>query len=585
MGLSNTAVPKYYATFRDKVLAGLIPVCDEISMEMNRIDALIADPNIWHDDEATDAWIRFCENELVLTDGSQFVMLDSFKLWGEQLLGWYHFVDGSVYVPNESDSGGHFERKRTLRRLINKQYLIVARSNAKSMYLMAIQAYLLVVEPDTTHQITTAPTMKQSDEVILPIKNALQRSRGPLFKFMTLGSLSNTTGSRLNRPQLASTKLGIQNFMSSSLLEVRAMSIDKLQGLRVKCATVDEWLSGVVREDVVGAIEQGASKVPNYAIIAASSEGTVRNGSGDDIKFELLRILHGEYNNPHVSIFYYRLDDVSEVGDPGTWMKANPNIGITVEYETIRLDVVRAENSPAAKNDILAKRFDIPMEGFSFWFTYEDTLPTIAPSPVVFWRMPGVLGIDLSQGDDFCAFTLLIPLGSAGFGVVPRSYITERTLAKLPTTMRSKYDEFIREGSLIVMPGTILDLEGELYDDVIKWLDESEFEVLVVGYDPWNAKGFMGRYERENGPFGLEKVPQGMKTETVPLGLLKQLAEDRRFRFWQSIMTYTMGNAIVQEDTNGNRKLLKRRYEHKIDNVSALLNAVAAWLIHKEVFE
>lgn len=585
MALSNTAVPKYYAAFREKVLAGQIPVCDEISMEMNRIDALIADPTIWHDDEATDAWIRFCENELVLTDGSPFVMLDSFKLWGEQLLSWYHYVDQSVYVPESDGSSGHFERKKSLRRLINKQYLIVARSNAKSMYLMAIQAYLLVVEPDTTHQITTAPTMKQSDEVILPIKNALMRSRGPLFKFMTLGSLSNTTGSRLNRPQLASTKLGIQNFMSSSLLEVRAMAIDKLQGLRVRCATVDEWLSGVVREDVVGAIEQGAAKVPNYMIVAASSEGTVRNGSGDDIKFELLRILHGEYRNPHVSIFYYRLDDISEVGMPETWIKANPNIGITVDYKTIQLDVERAENAPAAKNDILAKRFDIPMEGFSFWFTYEETLPTISPAPHAFWRMPCVMGVDLSQGDDFCAFTLLVPLGDAGFGVIPRSYITERTLTKLPTTMRIKYEEFLNEGTLIVMPGTILDLEGAVYDDVERWLEEQEYEVLCVGYDPWNAKGFMSRWERENGPFGLEKVPQGMKTETVPLGLMKQLAEDKRFRFWQSIMTFTMGNAIVQEDTNGNRKLLKRRYEHKIDNVSALLDAIVSWQVNKEVFE
>jgi len=584
MGLSNTATPKYYGQFRDKVLAGKIPVCQEISQEMNRIDALIADPTVYYDEDAVEGWIRFCENELVLTDGSDFVMLDSFKLWGEELFGWYYYVDVSVYEPANALHGGGFARKKQLRRLINKQYLIVARSNAKSMYLMAVQAYTLVIEPDTTHQITTAPTMKQSEEVVLPIKNAIQRARGPLFKFMTLGSLNNTTGNRMNRPQLASTKMGIQNFLSTSILEIRAMSIDKLQGLRTKIATVDEWLSGVVREDVVGAIEQGSAKVADYMIIAASSEGTVRNGSGDDIKMELLKILHGDYANPHVSIFYYRLDDIKEVSDPAMWEKANPNIGITVSYETIQLDVKRAENNPAAHNDIVAKRFNIPMEGYTFFFTYEETLPTVPPRPNAYHKMSCSLGIDLSQGDDFCAFTFLFPLGGERFGIVARSYVSERTMFKLAPSMRIKYDEFLSEGTLIVMPGTILDLD-EVYEDLEAFIDENEYEVLTVGYDPYNAKGFMSRWEKENGPFGIEKVPQGVKTESVPLGEIKKLAEDGGLYFWQSIMTFTMGNSIVIEDNNGNRKLLKTRYDQKIDNVSALLDGFVAWKNNKEAFE
>ena len=580
MALSNTAVPKYYGEFREQVLAGKIPVCENISMEMNRIDKLIADPNFYYDDKAIDGYIKFCENELVLTDGSKMELLPSFKLWAEQLLSWFYFIDKSVYVPNEDGHGGHYVRKKVKHRLIQKQFLIVARGAAKSMYAMSLQAYFLVMIKKTTNQITTAPTMKQAEEVMLPLQTAIVRTRGPLFKFLTDGSINNTTGSRINRPKLMSTKKGIQNFLSNSILEIRPMRVDKLQGLRPYCSTVDEWLSGDIREDVVGAIEQGASKLPDYVILAISSEGTVRNGSGDDIKMELTSILREEYDNPRVSIWYYRLDDVDEVADPDMWVKANPNIGFTVSYEAYQQDVERAEKAPSTRNDILAKRFGIPMEGLSYFFPYEDTLPHL---PKEFWGMPCSMGLDLSQGDDFTAFTFLFPLHDDSFGVKTRCYITEHTLMKLPNSARQKYDEFIEEGSLIVMPGVILDMM-QVYDDLEKFIEESQYEVVCIGYDPYNAKDFVGRWEKENGPFGIEKVIQGMKTESVPLGEIKKLAGSRLLIFDQKLMTYGMGNCIVQEDTNGNRKLLKKRYDQKIDPVSALMDALVAFKLNVEAF-
>ena len=579
--LSNTATPYYYGKFRDAVLRGEIPVCREISMEMNRIDDLIANPNVYYDDKAINGFIAFCEGELTLTDGADLALLDTFKLWAEQIFGWYYFIDKDVWVPNEEGSGGRYVTKTIRKRLINKQYLIVARGAAKSMYGSCIQNYFLNIDVSTTHQITTAPTMKQSEEVLSPIRTAITRSRGPLFKFLTEGSLQNTTGNRLNRQKLCSTKKGIENFLTGSLLEIRPMSINKLQGLRCKIATVDEWLSGDIREDVIGAIEQGASKLDDYLIVAMSSEGTVRNGSGDTIKMELLDILKGEYINPHVSIWYYRLDDVEEVADPAMWVKANPNLGKTVTYETYQLDVERAENAPAVRNDILAKRFGIPMEGYTYFFTYEETLPHRRKD---FWGMPCALGADLSQGDDFCAFTFLFPLPGGYFGVKTRSYITELTLHKLPGAMRAKYDEFLREGSLVVMDGTVLDLD-EVYDDLDKYIIDAQYDVMCFGFDPYNAKNFVARWEGENGPFGIEKVPQGVKTETVPLGELKILAGERMLLFDQALMTFAMGNCITLEDTNGNRKLLKMRRDQKIDNVSAMMDAYVAYKANKEAFE
>lgn len=582
MALSNTATPIYYGKWRDAVLRGEIPVCREIEMEMNRIDALIKNPGVYYDDEAVNGFIRFCEEELTLTDGSDLKLLDSFKLWAEQLFGWYYFVERSVYVPSADNHGGCYVRKRMKKRLINKQYIILARGGAKSMYLSCIQDFFLNVDPSTTQQITTAPTMIQADEVMSPIRTAILRSRGPLFQFLTEGSLQNTTGSRANRVKLASTKKGIENFLNGSLLSVRPMSIDKLQGLRCKIATIDEWLSGDVREDVVGAIEQGASKNDDYIIVAASSEGTVRNGIGDTIKMELMEILKGDYINPHVSIFYYKLDDVSEVADPSTWIKANPNLGKTVSYEVYHLDVERAETNPSVRNDILAKRFGIPMEGYTYFFTYEQTL---CHRKRDFWGLPCAMGCDMSQGDDFCAFTFLFPLkGGNAFGVKTRNYISEHTLAKLQPAMRIKYEEFINEGSLIVLPGTILDMM-EVYDDLEEFIADSQYDVRSVGYDPYNAKAFIERWAKENGPYGIEKVIQGVKTESVPLGELRKMAEDRLLFFDQSIMTYTMGNAIVIEDTNGNRKLLKQRYESKIDSVAAMMDALVSYKVNKEAFE
>ena len=579
--LSNTAVPKYYGKFRDAVIRGEIPVCREISMEMNRIDDLIADPAIYYDDEAVEGWIRFCEHELTLTDGSDLYLLDSFKLWGEQIFGWYYFTDRSVYEPYP-DGGGHYITKRIKRRLINKQYLIVARGAAKSMYESCIQAYYATVDTSTTHQVTTAPTMRQADEVMSPFKTAIIRSRGPLFKFLTEGSIQNTTGSRANRVKLASTKKGIENFLTGSLLEVRPMSIDKLQGLRSRINTVDEWLSGDIREDVIGAIEQGASKNEDYLILATSSEGTVRNSVGDTIKMELLDILKGKYVAPHTSIWYYRLDDIKEVDDPAMWIKANPNIGKTISYETYQLDKERAENAPATRNDILAKRFGIPMEGYTYFFTYEETIPHRKHE---FWQMPCSMGVDLSQGDDFCAFTFLFPLGDDHFGVKTRSYISERTLMKLQTAMRIKYEEFINEGTLMVLDGTTLDM-AEVYDDLDHFLNNNTFyDVRCVGYDPYNAREFIERWSSENGPFGIEKVIQGAKTESVPLGELKKLASDRKLIFDEELMAFTMGNAITMEDTNGNRKLLKKRNEQKIDNVSALMDAWVSYKLNKDAFE
>lgn len=581
MALSNTAVPKYYGMFRDAVLRGEIPVCKTVEMEMNRVDDLIANPGVWYDDEAVEGWIRYCESELTLTDGSDFNMLDSFKLWGEQVYGWYYFVEKSVYQPNPKGHGGHYVKKTIRKRLTNKQYLIVGRGAAKSLYDTCIQAYYLNVDTSTTHQITTGPTMKQSEEVMGPFRTAITRSRGPLFQFLTEGSLQNTTGSKANRMKLASTKKGIENFLTGSLLEVRPMSIVKLQGLRPKVSTVDEWLSGDIREDVVGALEQGASKLDDYIIIATSSEGTVRNGSGDTIKMELMNILKGDYINPHVSIWWYRLDSIDEVGNPDMWLKANPNLGKTVTYETYQLDVERAEQNPAVRNDVLAKRFGIPMEGYTYYFTYEETLPHRKRD---FWQMACSLGADLSQGDDFCAFTFLFPLSDGAFGVKTRSYISSLTLMKLPPAMRAKYDEFMNEGSLIVLEGTVLDMM-EVYDDLDQHIVERGYDVRCFGFDPYNAKTFVERWETENGPFGIEKVIQGAKTESVPLGELKKLAEERLLLFDEELMTFAMGNCITLEDTNGNRKLLKKRYEQKIDNVAAMMDAYIAYKLNPEAFE
>ena len=582
MSLSNTAVPIYYGRFRDAVRRREIPVCKEIEMEMNRIDSLIADRNFYYDDEAVEGWIKFCENELTLTDGSDLYLLDSFKLWGEEIFGWYYFVDRSVYEPNPDGIGGRYVQKKIKKRLVNKQYLIVARGAAKSMYASCIQNFYLNVDSSTTHQITTAPTMKQAEEVLSPIRTAITRARGPWFKFLTEGSLQNTTGSKANRQKLASTKKGIENFITGSLLEARPMSIDKLQGLRPKVSTVDEWLSGDIREDVVGAIEQGASKMDDYLILATSSEGTVRNSSGDTIKMELMNILKGDYVNPHVSIWYYRLDDIKEVNDPDMWLKANPNIGKTVTYETYQLDVERAEKAPASRNDILAKRFGIPMEGYTYFFTYEETLPQRRKRD--YWKMPCSLGADLSQGDDFCAFTFLFPLRNGCFGVKTRSYITSLTLMKLPGAMRRKYDEFINEGSLIVLEGTVLDMT-EVYDDLDKHIVNCEYDVRCFGFDPYNAREFVERWQSENGPYGIEKVIQGARTESVPLGELKKLAEERMLLFDEELMSFTMGNCITLEDTNGNRKLLKKRNDQKIDNVAAMMDAYVAFKLNRDAFD
>ena len=581
MALSNTATPRYYGAFRDAVIRGEIPVCKEISMEMNRIDELIANPGIYYDDKAIDGFVEYCENELTLTDGEDLHLLDSFKLWAEQIFGWYYFVERSVYVPSEDGRGGHYVKKRIKKRLVNKQYLIVARGAAKSMYASCIQSYFLNVDTSTTHQITTAPTMKQSEEVLSPIRTSITRARGPLFKFLTEGSLQNTTGSKANRMKLASTKKGIENFLTGSLLEIRPMSIDKLQGLNSRINTVDEWLSGDVREDVIGALEQGASKNDDYLIVAISSEGTVRNGPGDTIKMELADILKGEYQNPHVSIWWYKLDNIDEVPDPEMWPKANPNIGKTVTYEVYQQDVERAEKAPAARNDILAKRFGIPMEGYTYYFTYEETIPHRRRD---FWKMPCALGADLSQGNDFTSFTFLFPLPNGCFGVKTRNYISSTTLMKLPSAMRIKYDEFMKEGSLVVMDGTILDMM-DVYDDLDRHIIECDYDVRCLGFDPYNAREFVERWERENGPFGIEKVIQGAKTESVPLGELKNLSEQRMLLFDEELMAYAMGNCITLEDTNGNRKLLKKRYEAKIDPVAALLDAFVAWKLNKEAFE
>lgn len=581
MALSNTVVPKYYGQFRDAVIRGEIPVCREISMEMNRIDDLIANPGIYYDDEAVEGWIKYCENELTLTDGSDLNLLDSFKLWGEQIFGWYYFVDRTVYEPNEDGHGGHYVNKTIKKRLINKQYLIVARGAAKSQYESYIQSYFLNVDTSTTHQVHTAPTMKQAEEVLSPMRTAITRSRGPLFKFLTEGSLQNTTGSKANRVKLASTKKGIENFLTGSLVEIRPMTIDKLQGLNSRINTVDEWLSGDIREDVIGALEQGASKNDDYLIVAVSSEGTVRNGPGDTIKMELMDILKGEYINPHVSIWWYRLDSVDEVSNPDMWAKANPNLGKTVTYETYQLDVERAEKAPAARNDILAKRFGIPMEGYTYYFTYEETLPHRRRD---FWQMPCALGADLSQGDDFCSFTFLFPLSNGAFGVKTRNYISSLTLSKLPPAMRFKYDEFMKEGSLVVLEGTVLDTM-EVYDDLDKHITDCDYDVRCFGYDPYNAKDFVNRWASENGPFGIEKVIQGVKTESVPLGELKKLAEERMLLFDEELMTFTMGNCITMEDTNGNRKLLKKRYEAKIDAVAAMMDAFVAYKLNREAFD
>lgn len=581
MSLSNVATPIHYGRFRDAVIRGEIPVNREIAMEMNRIDALIANPNVFYDDKAIDGFILYCENELTLTDGSDLHLLDSFKLWAEQIFGWFYFVERQVYVPSKRNHGGKYKTKTIKKRLTTKQYLIVARGAAKSMYASCIQNYFLNVDTSTTHQITTAPTMKQADEVMSPIRTSITRARGPLFKFLTEGSMQNTTGSRANRVKLASTKKGVENFLTGSLLEIRPMAINKLQGLRPKVSTIDEWLSGDLREDVVGAVEQGASKLDDYLIVAISSEGTVRNGSGDTIKLELAEILKGDYVAPHISIWHYKLDELEEVADPAMWPKANPNIGRTVSYETYQLDVERAEKAPAARNDILAKRFGIPMEGYTYFFTYEET--EIHP-PRKFWKMPCSLGADLSMGDDFCAFTFLFPLPREKYGIKTRSYITELTLMKLPGALRHKYEEFIAEGSLHVMPGTVLDMM-EVYDDLDQEIMRREYDVRSLGYDPYNAKEFVERYEAENGPYAIEKVIQGARTESVPLGELKILASERLLIFDEKLMSFTMGNAITLEDTNGNRKLLKRRQDEKIDNVSALMDAYVAFKANKEAFE
>lgn len=577
MALSNTAVPYYYGQFRDAVLRGDIPVNREISMEMNRIDALIDNPNFWYDEDAVKGFILFCENELTLTDGSDLKLLPTFKLWAEQVLGWYQFIERQVWDPDVNK----FVVKTVKMRLTTKQYLIVARGAAKSMYAECFQAYFLIVDTDTTHQITTAPTMKQAEEVMSPLRTAITRAKGPLFKFLTQGSMQNTTGNRFLRQKLAATKKGIENFLTGSMLEIRPMSIGKLQGLRTKMSTVDEWLSGDLREDVIGAIEQGASKLDDYLILAISSEGTVRNGSGDTIKLELQEILKGDYYAPHISIWHYRLDELEEVGDPEMWVKAQPNIGKTVTYETYQLDVERAEKAPAARNDILAKRFGIPMEGYTYFFTYEDTIPH---PPRKYWGLPCALGADLSQGDDFCAFSFLFPLSSGRFGVKTRSYISSNTLLKLPGALRHKYEEFRHEGSLHVLDGTVLDMM-EVYDDLDRHIQEKSYDVRCFGYDPYNAKEFVQRWELENGAWGIEKVPQGARTESVPLGELKKLAENRLLIFDEALMSFTMGNAITLEDTNGNRKLLKKRSEEKIDNVASTMDAYIAWKVHKEAFE
>lgn len=580
MALSNTATPIYYGQFRNAVLKGEIPVCKEISMEMNRIDDLIENPGVYYDDEAINGFVSFCENELTLTDGSDLVLMDSFKLWAEQIFGWYYFVERSVYEPGVNGKPGKYVRKMIKKRLVNKQYLIVARGAAKSMYGSCIQNYFLNIDCSTTHQITTAPTMKQSEEVMSPIKTSIIRARGPLFKFLTEGSLQNTTGSRANRVKLASTKKGVENFLTGSLLEIRPMSVDKLQGLRCKIATVDEWLSGDIREDPIGAIEQGASKLDDYLIVAMSSEGTVRNSSGDTIKMELMKILKGEYINPHVSIWYYKLDDIKEVNRPEMWLKCNPNLGKTVSYETYQLDVERAENAPATRNDILAKRFGIPMEGYTYFFTYEETIPHKKHD---FWKMPCSMGADLSQGDDFCAFTFLFPLSRGEFGVKTRSYISSSTLMKLPGAMRRKYEEFIEEGSLIVLEGTVLDMM-EVYDDIDQHIIDSSYDVYTFGYDPYNAKEFVERWQSENGSYGVEIVRQGVKTESVPLGELKKLSEERMLIFDQELMSFAMGNCVTLEDTNGNRKLLKKRHDQKIDNVAAMMDAYVAYKSNRDMF-
>lgn len=582
MSLSNTATPYYYGRFREAVIRGDVYVNQEISMEMNRIDSFIENPGIYYDADAINGFIKYCENELTLTDGTDLNLLETFKLWAEQIFGWWYFVEKEVPVPNEEGSGVHYERKIVKKRLINKQFLIIARGAAKSMYDSCLQSYFLNCDTSTTHQITTAPTMKLSEEVLSPIRTSIVRARGPLFQFLTEGSLQNTTGSKANRTKLASTKKGIENFLTGSLLEIRPLSINKLQGLRCKIATVDEWLSGDLREDPIGAIEQGASKIDDYLIVATSSEGTVRNGSGDTIKMELMKILKGEYENPHVSIWYYRLDDINEVADPDTWIKANPNLGKTVSYETYQLDVERAENAPAARNDILAKRFGIPMEGYTYFFTYEETLRHKRKRS--YWKMPCALGADLSQGDDFCAFTFLFPLSNGSFGIKTRSYITTLTLNRLPLAMRLKYNEFIKEGSLIVLEGTVLDMM-QVYEDLDQHIIDCEYDVMCFGYDPYNAKEFVERWEQENGPFGIEKVPQGARTESVPLGELKTLASERMLIFDEELMTFAMGNCITLEDTNGNRKLLKKRHEMKIDNVAAMMDAYIAYKANKDAFE
>lgn len=581
MALSNTATPIYYGQFRDAVIRGEIPVCREISMEMNRIDDLIANPGIWYDDEAVNGFIAYCENELTLTDGGDLHLLDTFKLWAEQIFGWYYFVERSVYKPNPDGHGGRYVKKTIKKRLITKQYLIVARGAAKSMYGSCIQNFFLNVDTTTTHQITTAPTMKQAEEVMSPIRTAITRSRGPLFKFLTEGSLQNTTGSKANRVKLASTKKGVENFLTGSLLEIRPMSINKLQGLRCKITTVDEWLSGDLREDVIGAIEQGASKLDDYLIVAISSEGTVRNGSGDTIKMELMDILKGEYVNPHVSIWYYKLDSIEEVNQPEMWPKANPNLGKTVTYETYQQDVERAEKAPAARNDILAKRFGIPMEGYTYYFTYEETIPHRKRD---YWQMPCSLGCDLSQGDDFCAFTFMFPLGNERYGIKTRNYISSSTLMKLPAAMRIKYDQFMMEGSLIVLEGTTLDMM-EVYEDLDNHINDCGYDVRSLGFDPYNAKEFVERWKSENGPFGIEKVIQGVRTESVPLGELKKLSEERKLLFDEELMMFAMGNCITIEDTNGNRKLLKKRYEQKIDAVAAMMDAYVAYKLNRDAFE
>lgn len=582
MPLSNTATPKYYGMFRDAVLRGEIPVCEEISLEMNRIDKLIADPNIYYDESAMDGWVKFCEGELTLVDGSPLHLLDTFLLWGEQLFCWFYYTTVSVYKPNEDGHGGHYVNERRKKRLVNKQYIITSRSSAKSIYCTCVQAYVLTVDTTTTNQITTAPTMKQAEEVISTLATAIARSRGPYFKFLTDGSLQNTTGDRSKRQKLASTKKGIQNFLTNSILEIRPWSIDKLQGLRVKVATIDEWLSGEIREDPVGAIEQGAAKVDDYIIIAVSSEGTVRNGVGDSMKMELASILRGDYVNPHVSIWHYKLDSLEEVGNPAMWIKACPNIGKTVSYETYQLEVERAEKNPAARNDILAKRFGLPCEGYTYFFTYEETLPHKQRE---FWQMPCAMGVDLSRGDDFCAFTFLFPLGDGSFGVKTRCYISEKTFLGLTPALRVKYEDFLREGSLVVMDGVILDLDHEVYDDLDQYIIDSQYDVRCVGFDPYGAREFIERWSVENGEYGIEKVIQGAKTESIPLGELKKLSEERLLLFDQEIMTFTMGNCIVLMDNNENRKLYKHRADQKIDSVAAMMDAFVSYKLHKDAFE